>query len=261
MAEVRTHEGKNECGRKNSSSSKKLEGTHMSVWMDNAQTSLYIGIAVFFVLSIPGLIWQYVKYGQFTARRMIGWLAVCVYGSALVVYTFMPLPPNGAAWCAQHTVGSNAQPFAFVSDIRRETSGMSLTQAAHSPVVLQVVFNVVLFVPFGVIHRRYFGRGVLLTTTTGLLTSLAIETLQYTGLLGIYPCAIRVADVDDVMTNTLGALVGAVLAPAFLWWMPSAKRASEKRLQPRNVTAWRRWTGMAIDAALFFILSAGISVT
>ena len=239
----------------------KLEGTHMSVWMDNAQTSLYIGIAVFFVLSVPGLIWQYVKYGQFTARRMIGWLAVCVYGSALVVYTFMPLPPNGAAWCAAHTVGSNTHPFAFVSDIRRETSGMSLTQAARSPVVLQVVFNVVLFVPFGVILRRYFGRGVLLTTTTGLLTSLAIETLQYTGLLGIYPCAIRIADVDDVITNTLGALVGAVLAPAFLWWMPSAKRASEKRLQPRNVTAWRRWTGMAIDAALFFILSAGISVT
>ena len=232
----------------------------MTVWLDNAEISIIIGAAVFLLLFIPGLIWQYVRYGQFTARRMIGWLAVCVYGSALVVYTFVPLPSDGAAWCAEHAARANTNPFQFVDDIRRKTAGMSLTQSARSPVVLQVVFNVVLFVPFGAILRRYFGRGVVFTTVAGLLTSLAIESLQYTGLLGIYPCAIRVADVDDVITNTLGALIGALLAPAFLWWMPSAKRASEKRLQPRKVTVWRRWTGMAIDAALFFILSAAVSV-
>ncbi|GEM_PF-664986 len=232
----------------------------MTVWLDNAEISIIIGAAVFLLLFIPGLIWQYVRYGQFTARRMIGWLAVCVYGSALVVYTFVPLPSDGAAWCAEHAARANTNPFQFVDDIRRKTAGMSLTQSARSPVVLQVVFNVVLFVPFGAILRRYFGRGVVFTTAAGLLTSLAIESLQYTGLLGIYPCAIRVADVDDVITNTLGALIGALLAPAFLWWMPSAKRASEKRLQPRKVTVWRRWTGMAIDAALFFILSAAVSV-
>lgn len=232
----------------------------MTVWLDNAEISIIIGAAVFLLLFIPGLIWQYVRYGQFTARRMIGWLAVCVYGSALVVYTFVPLPSDGAAWCAEHAARANTNPFQFVDDIRCKTAGMSLTQSARSPVVLQVVFNVVLFVPFGAILRRYFGRGVVFTTAAGLLTSLAIESLQYTGLLGIYPCAIRVADVDDVITNTLGALIGALLAPAFLWWMPSAKRASEKRLQPRKVTVWRRWTGMAIDAALFFILSAAVSV-
>lgn len=232
----------------------------MTVWLDNAEISIIIGAAVFLLLFIPGLIWQYVRYGQFTARRMIGWLAVCVYGSALVVYTFVPLPSDGAAWCAEHAARANTNPFQFVDDIRRKTAGMSLTQSARSPVVLQVVFNVVLFVPFGAILRRYFGRGVVFTTVAGLLTSLAIESLQYTGLLGIYPCAIRVADVDDVITNTLGALIGALLAPAFLWWMPSAKRASQKRLQPRKVTVWRRWTGMAIDAALFFILSAAVSV-
>lgn len=233
----------------------------MTVWLDNAGISIIIGAAVFLVLFIPGLIWQYVRYGQFTARRMLGWMAVCVYGSALMIYTFVPLPTNGAAWCAEHAARANMDPFQFIADIRRKTAGMTLTQSARSPVVLQVVFNVVLFVPFGAIMRRYFGRGVVFSTAAGLLTSLAIESLQYTGILGIYPCAIRVADVDDVITNTLGALIGALLAPAFLWWMPSAKRAGEKRLEPRKVTVWRRWTGMAIDASLFFILSAGIAVT
>ncbi|MGO1592036.1 VanZ family protein [Ancrocorticia sp.] len=239
----------------------KMGGSSMAVWLDNAEISMYLGIAAFVVLMIPGLILQYVKYGQFTARRMLGWLAVCVYGTALVVYTFMPLPTNPAAFCAEHAASANTTPFAFVSDIRRQTAGLTLTQAARSTVVLQVVFNIILFVPFGAILRRYFGRGVVLTTTAGFLTSLAIESLQYTGLLGLYPCAIRVADVDDVMTNTFGALVGALLAPAFLWWMPSAARAAEKRLQPRKVTVWRRWTGMMIDAALFLVLSAGVTVT
>lgn len=232
----------------------------MQIWLQNAETSVYVGIALFVVMLVPGLIWQYVKYGGLSARRIIGWLAVCVYGAALMVYTFMPLPPDGAAWCAEHTVRANRVPFAFLDDIRRETTGLGIAQTLRSTVVLQVVFNVVLFVPFGMILRRYFGRGVLFSTTTGFLTSLLIETLQYTGLLGVYPCAIRVADVDDLMMNTLGALLGAVLAPALLWWMPSSKQLADKRLHPRKVTAWRRWLGMAIDATLFAIVSSGITV-
>ena len=97
----------------------------MTVWLDNAEISIIIGAAVFLLLFIPGLIWQYVRYGQFTARRMIGWLAVCVYGSALVVYTFVPLPSDGAAWCAEHAARANTNPFQFVDDIRRKTAGSS----------------------------------------------------------------------------------------------------------------------------------------
>ncbi|MFT0847694.1 VanZ family protein [Actinomycetaceae bacterium L2_0104] len=232
----------------------------MSLWRQNAQTSIILGLVVFLLLFIPGLIWQYWRHGQFSFRRMLGWLGVCVYTTALFVYTFMPLPSDRVAWCAEHNVGYNLEPFAFIADIREETAGMSLAQMARSFPVLQVAFNVLLFVPFGAIMRRYFGRGIVLSTLAGAATSIFIEFSQYTGLFGIYPCSIRVADVDDVMTNTLGALLGAILAPALLWWMPSGKALSAKRLAPRPVTAGRRWIGMLLDAVLFGVVQASVSI-
>ena len=232
----------------------------MSLWRQNAQTSIILGLIVFMMMFIPGLMWQYWRHGQFSFRRMLGWFAVCVYTTALFVYTLMPLPSNRVAWCADHHVGYNLTPFAFINDIREETAGMTLAQVARSFPVLQVAFNVILFVPFGVIMRRYFGRGIVLSTLAGLATSAFIEASQYTGLFGIYPCSIRVADVDDIMTNTLGALLGAILAPALLWWMPSGRELTAKRLAPRPVTAGRRWIGMLLDATLFWVIQATVSV-
>lgn len=233
----------------------------MGLWRQNAQTSIILGLIVFMLMFIPGLIWQYWRNGQFSFRRMLGWLAVCVYTTALFVYTLMPLPPSRAEWCADHHVGHNLTPFAFIADIRDETAGLTPAQIARSFPVLQVAFNVVLFLPFGAIMRRYLGRGILLATVAGLAASVFIEASQYTGLFGIYPCSIRVADVDDVMTNTLGALLGAILAPALLWWMPSSRELAAKRLKARPVTTSRRWIGMLLDATLFGIAQAAVSVT
>lgn len=63
--------------------------------------------------------------------------------------------------------------------------------------------NVALFVPFGLglaLWRRW---GVLRVALTGLVVSLLAETAQYLLPLG------RAVDVDDVVLNTVGAMVGA----------------------------------------------------
>lgn len=221
---------------------------------------LVFGGLVLAAMLVPGLIWQYRRHGGLSARRVLGWCAVCVYSTALFVYTVLPLPDSPTQWCASHAVGHNFHPLAFVDDIRRETAGMAPLVALRSTVVLQVLFNVLLFVPFGVIARRYFGRGILTTTVLGFATSLFIETSQYTGLFGIYPCAYRVGDVDDVLTNTLGALVGALVAPALLWWMPQARVLATRRLEPRPVTSGRRWMGMLVDALCFGAITLSVAV-
>lgn len=45
----------------------------------------------------------------------------------------------------------------------------------------------------------------------GFALSLAIELTQLSGFWGLYPCAYRKFDVDDLLLNTLGVALGAYL--------------------------------------------------
>ncbi len=84
----------------------------------------------------------------------------------------------------------------------------------RDPAFLQVALNVLLFVPLGVLVRLILKRGVVVATALGLAVSLLIETTQLTGVWHLYDCAYRLFDVDDLVVNTLGALVGSRLLGA-----------------------------------------------
>lgn len=215
---------------------------------------------VFALLFVPGIGWQYRRSGRVSLARLIGWAAVCVYFTGLFVYTMLPLPEDAAAFCAAHTVGANTRPFQFVADIREHTAGYSAARVLRSTVFLQAAFNVILFIPFGVILRRYVGLGIAVTTLAGAAVSGFIEATQFTGMFGLLPCAYRTGDIDDLILNTVGALLGAAIAPLVLWWMPSAKSLAVGRMEPRPVTAWRRWAGMVVDVFLFFFVETSLGI-
>ena len=230
----------------------------MTNWIENGAIAVVMGGLFFLAGFVPGLLWQFRRFGGFNASRMLGLAAVCLYGTALFAYTFLPLPDRSQAWCDANAAAANLRPFQFSDDIRTETVGLPLLEVARSFPVLQVAFNVLLFVPFGIIVRRYFHRSALTAVALGAAVSLLIELSQYTGLWGIYPCAFRVADVDDFIVNTAGAALGAALAPVALFWMPTAATLRERRLTPRPVTTIRRWLGMALDLALIVTITLGI---
>lgn len=66
------------------------------------------------------------------------------------------------------------------------------------------VGNIVWFIPFGM-YLQYTGKfkNVLIVTLLGMLFSLSIETMQYVFGTGV-------SELDDVILNTSGALIGAV---------------------------------------------------
>ena len=98
------------------------------------------------------------------------------------------------------------------------TGGLNLTplqeirralDSGHTSPWVNLLGNVALFMPLGTLiallaRGRWVARFVV-ATVWGLLISVVIEVSQ----LGLG----RVADVDDVILNTLGALLGALLAP------------------------------------------------
>lgn len=72
----------------------------------------------------------------------------------------------------------------------------------------EIIENVLAFIPFGLFVSMLAKRGgVWKSVVFGLLTSLAFETAQYV-------LAVGSADITDVITNTTGALIGALL------WLP-----------------------------------------
>ena len=77
--------------------------------------------------------------------------------------------------------------------------------------MLQLLFNVVLFVPLGFIAKTLLRLGLLPTAGISLAATCLIEAAQLTGLFGVYPFAFRTFDVNDLMCNTLGGLIGWAL--------------------------------------------------
>lgn len=77
--------------------------------------------------------------------------------------------------------------------------------------------NIVLFVPFGFFAGKIWGwRAVLY----GMLFSIAIEAAQYIGALGY-------TEVDDVINNTLGTLLGVLIWR--VWSLTIGRRYTELR--------------------------------
>ena len=90
----------------------------------------------------------------------------------------------------------------------------------------QALLNIVLFVPYGVfikIGRKNLGVSALI----GFASSLVIEVVEYITGRGIF-------DVDDIILNTLGAVIGYLLAALF--FRIRDKRREEGRVQTEDRT-------------------------
>jgi len=207
---------------------------------------LFLGVAGVFLLAI-----QYRRHGRLSWRRTITTIAASVYGFGLFSYTMLPLPDSQKFTCRAtqldlgHFVGDFAR--AYEHGLRSFLTGSTLWQ---------VLFNIILFMPLGILAVRWLRGNVFTGVVLGFAASLAIELTQYTGMWGLYRCAYRVADVDDLLMNTLGALLGAVIAylPVFAFLSgPREPRAIDAPARP--VTRRRRALADFFDSSF-----AGVTV-
>lgn len=151
-----------------------------------------------FVLTLPILAFLYHRSGRVRFWSAAGAYASVLYGLGLVFFTLWPLPSGDSGLGITYGVPPQLNPFAFIGDIRKD--GMAA--------VFQIVANIAFFVPLGFILRRGLRLGFPLSLALSFATSLLIETAQLTGLFGLYPYAYRTFDVDDLVWNTSGAVIG-----------------------------------------------------
>lgn len=213
--------------------------------------AILLGSGLALLAFLPVVAARYRKAGRLRPVDLLTLLAVATYAVALWTYTLIPLPDADDFTCA----ASNLRPLAFLDDIReaiRKAGGFSWRNRA----LLQAAFNVVLFLPLGYFLRVLARRGIVIATLAGFAISAAIELTQRTGIWGLYRCAYRVFDVDDLLLNTFGAFLGSLLA------IPVAAVLRRTRPVPAvdHVTLGRRLVGMLADLMVMSGLSFSVVI-
>nr|WP_282082066.1 VanZ family protein [Bacillus cereus] len=68
--------------------------------------------------------------------------------------------------------------------------------------------NMLLLFPLGIYLRYYFCYKILQTLLIISSISLFFEITQLTGVYGLYNCPYRLFDIDDIILNTGGGILG-----------------------------------------------------
>ena len=230
----------------------------MSVWLTEAQYAFAFFGLLSVLLLAPWISLQYRRFGTVRGFPAVVSAAIVLYGCAIVAFTMFPLPRTTPGYCARHADRSYWQltPFASLDDVTAYAQDHTLLQTLASGVVLQVVMNVVLFVPLGFLMAYRYRRPWWRAAVTALGLSLAIELTQGTGLWGLAECPYRLADVDDLLTNTIGGSLGWVLGR---WLGPHLPDPIPHR-QPDLAapTLRRRALSVGLDLWVYLLIMLGI---
>ncbi|WP_199429129.1 VanZ family protein [Qaidamihabitans albus] len=183
------------------------------------ETSLLYGTLGFLVvwgtLLVPQLIGHHARFGRVRPKRVAVLAVGTLYGCLALAVVLLPLPDPGRPRLEQTT---QLVPFQWVSDIGAELSryGEPVSHALLTLTFQQATMNVLLFVPLGIFARLLWRQGFARAALLGLGASLLIEITQLTANFGTAPFVYRIFDVDDLMNNTVGAMLGWVAAALFV---------------------------------------------
>lgn len=157
-------------------------------------------------------------------------------------------------------------PFTFIKDIM-VTTNLNLKNSStylsflKTPTVYTVIFNLFLLFPFGIYLHYYFEKKWYQVLIMSFCLSLFFEITQLTGIFFIYPKAYRLFDIDDLMTNTLGGMLGFICTKPLTIFLPSRKELDQKAYtKGTKISIYRRGIALFIDLFLAFCFSTPIWV-
>ncbi|EKF51791.1 VanZ family protein [Lactococcus garvieae] len=222
--------------------------------------AIQIGVLLFFIFFlislIPYMIVQYRKYGLVHPWRFFVSFSFVLYIVCAYAMTIFPLPD--VAQVAQMTgPKQNLVPFEFVRQFIAYNpfvlSDKSTWLAAlKSPSFIQPFFNLLLTLPFGIYLRYLFKKNFSQTLVWSFLLTLSFELLQRSALFGLYPRPYRLFDVDDLMINTVGSLIGFGIACLLVKILPDL---DAQQPVPAQIGMTRRTIAFGVDFILAQILA------
>lgn len=222
------------------------------------------------LMLIPFAFIAYRRYGELPIWGTFIFFTFLYYLVTMFLFAILPLPAVTPGFCKLYQSETIPQlhPLAIVTYIHDTVRPLIFWNIVKSFGFFQIVGNILLFLPLGIYLRHYFGRSFRVVVVVTLGISLFLETTQLTGIWYIYPCPYRLFDVDDILTNTIGGVVGYGIMAAVenICMLPATQpdRASFQQ-DGEGVRVTRRLVAWVIDATiiylgtlLFFIMLCGM---
>ncbi len=215
------------------------------------------------IITVPFMVWKYRKLGSVPFSHALVVYSFVFYLMCAYFLVLLPLPPDRSA-IVNYATDPQLVPFAFIRGFLAETSASisdptTWPSVIFDPYIYEALFNVLLLVPLGAYLRYYFRRSWWQTLIIGFLVSLSFETTQLTGIWGIYEHPYRLFDVDDLMTNTLGAMVGFWACGPVMRALPDPRVvARQARRRGQFASATRRALSFSMDVVASQCVAAGV---
>lgn len=222
-------------------------------------------IAALFVL--PVYIYQYRKFGFVNKLRIFAFYAFILYLMCAYFEVILPLP-NTRDIISLY--GTNRQTydltlFSSIQDIIHETQVIPSNPATYlhlfrERAFLQLAFNIILTIPFGIFMRYLFNRNFKQTVFFSFLLTLFFELSQLTGLFWIYNAPYRLFSVDDLLFNTIGGILGYLITPLITAFIPTLQQIDSQTVLPTNVGTLRRLAALAVDWIMISFLTLVLNI-
>ena len=217
------------------------------------------------LITVPYLVHCYRRYGSALGLRAVIVYSFVLYLLCVYFLVILPLPPIDQV-AAMTTPYVQLVPFAWVADTIKEAhivpgDWASYVTLVYNKAFLQVFFNLVMTVPFGMYLRYYFKCSLPKTAVLSLGLSLFFELTQLSGLYGVYPRPYRIFDVDDLMVNTLGGVVGYALVGPLMRVLPAREELDAVSLRRgQQVSCTRRILALGFDVLLVGVVCMALAL-
>lgn len=212
-----------------------------------------------FLITLPYMIRQYHRYGSIPFLRTVIVYSFVLYLLTAYFMVILPLPTFKEV-LSMDKEWIQLIPFNFIKEISMYSSLVisdfsTYLTALKEPLIYTNLFNLVLTIPFGIYLRYYFKRKWWEVIIMSFVLSLFFEITQISSLYGIYPRPYRLFDIDDLIINTFGGLLGHILTPIFSLFLPTRDRLDETAYEKgRKVSFSRRILAFLIDIVIFNII-------
>ena len=216
-----------------------------------------------FLITVPFILYNYHKYGTVYYFRSLIIYSFILY--LMVIYFLVILPLPSVDEINMEAERWQLIPFKFIFDFITESAFIVNNPATYltaftSSYFYVPIFNILMFMPLGMYLKYYFKCSLKKTVLISFLLSLFFEITQLTGLYFLYPHSYRLFDVDDLMLNTLGGMLGFYLVNLFKKLLPTSKEIEENTNKRRvKVSILKRITLFFLDLFLFYIIYSVIT--